>query len=113
MVVEHRRFSEFPEISPATLAVLDSLGFVTATPVQEATIPLFAANKDVLVGACTGSGKTLAFLIPLIEQLRRLEDPLKKHQVWLWIHVLSLLWNDENALFGFNKACKRSVLLML
>ncbi|CAL8464167.1 g3702 [Coccomyxa elongata] len=81
MVVEHKRFSEFPEISPTTLAVLDSLGFVTATPVQEATIPLFAANKDVLVGACTGSGKTLAFLIPLIEQLRRLEDPLKKHQV--------------------------------
>lgn len=31
--------------------------------------------------ACTGSGKTLAFVIPIVEKLRRLEAPLKKHQV--------------------------------
>lgn len=31
--------------------------------------------------AATGSGKTLAFLIPVIERLRRLEEPLRKHQV--------------------------------
>jgi ATP-dependent RNA helicase DDX55/SPB4 len=29
----------------------------------------------------TGSGKTLSFLIPVIEKLRRLEEPLKKHHV--------------------------------
>jgi ATP-dependent RNA helicase DDX55/SPB4 len=29
----------------------------------------------------TGSGKTLAFLIPVIEKLLRLEEPLKKHHV--------------------------------
>lgn len=80
-MAETRKFSDIPEISPATLAVLDSLGFERATPVQEAAIPLFTGNKDVAVDACTGSGKTLAFLIPLIEKLRRLEEPLKKHQV--------------------------------
>lgn len=80
-----RKFAEIPQISPDTLAVLDSLGFERATPVQEATIPLFCGNKDVSVDACTGSGKTLAFLIPLIEKLRRLEDPLKKHQVRLLV----------------------------
>jgi ATP-dependent RNA helicase DDX55/SPB4 len=74
------RFSDMPVISAQTLAVLDSLGFERATPVQEATIPLFAGNKDVAVDACTGSGKTLAFIVPLIEKLRRLEDPLKKYQ---------------------------------
>lgn len=31
--------------------------------------------------AATGSGKTLAFLLPVIERLRRLEEPLRKHQV--------------------------------
>ncbi len=71
------------------------------TPVQRATIPLFAHHKDVAVEvrerlgrclprfvalhlrsasltrpltaaqACTGSGKTLAFLIPVIEILLR------------------------------------------
>eukprot|EP00798_Chlamydomonas_sp_ICE-L_P018836 gene18836-25384_t len=76
-----RKFSEFPEISPDTLAVLTSLGFSQSTPVQEATIPLFCGNKDVAVDACTGSGKTLAFLVPVVEKLRRLEEKLKLHQV--------------------------------
>ena len=33
------------------------------------------------VKAVTGSGKTLAFLIPVIERLLRLEEPVKKHHV--------------------------------
>ena len=80
-MAQTRRFADISEISPETLAVVASLGFERTTPVQEATIPLFAGNKDVAVDACTGSGKTLAFVIPIIEKLRRLEDPLKKHQV--------------------------------
>lgn len=76
-----RKFGDMPVISAETLKVLDSLGFSTATPVQEATIPLFAGNKDVAVDACTGSGKTLAFVVPIIEKLRKLEASLKKHQV--------------------------------
>ena len=31
--------------------------------------------------AVTGSGKTLAFLIPVVEKLLRMEEPLKKHHV--------------------------------
>lgn len=76
-----RLFSELPAISPETLAVLSAQGFERATPVQEATIPLFAGNKDVAVDAATGSGKTLAFVVPIVEKMRRLEEPLKKHQV--------------------------------
>ena len=74
-------FADFPELSAEAKAVLASLGFERATPVQEATIPLFAGNKDVAVDACTGSGKTLAFVLPVVEKLRKLEKPLKKHQV--------------------------------
>lgn len=76
-----RPFTEFSEISPETQSVLKSQGFLRATPVQEATIPLFCGNKDVAVDACTGSGKTLAFIIPVVERLRRLSSPLKRHQV--------------------------------
>ncbi|RWS11750.1 ATP-dependent RNA helicase DDX55-like protein [Dinothrombium tinctorium] len=39
------------------------------TPVQSATIPLFIANKDVIVEAVTGSGKTLAFLLPILQMV--------------------------------------------
>lgn len=51
------------------------------TPVQAAAIPLFMGHKDVVVEAVTGSGKTLAFLIPVVEKLLRLEEPIKKHHV--------------------------------
>lgn len=39
------------------------------------------AHKDVVVEAVTGSGKTLAFLIPVVERLLRLDEPIKKHHV--------------------------------
>eukprot|EP00884_Botryococcus_braunii_P021246 jgi/Botrbrau1/7805/Bobra.0159s0233.1 len=77
----HKRFCDMPEISQRTLEVLSSMGFEFATPVQEAVIPLFCGHKDVAVDACTGSGKTLAFVVPLIEKLRHLDEPLKKFQV--------------------------------
>ncbi|GLC71280.1 hypothetical protein PLESTF_001098500 [Pleodorina starrii] len=76
-----KKFADLGCLSKETLEVLTSLGFSTATPVQEATIPLFCGHKDVAVDACTGSGKTLAFVLPVVERLRRLEEALKAHQV--------------------------------
>lgn len=63
-------FSEMDCISPRVVAVLHAQGFVRATPVQEAAIPLFCSHKDVAVDAATGSGKTLAFILPVLERLR-------------------------------------------
>jgi ATP-dependent RNA helicase DDX55/SPB4 len=76
-----KRFDELDGITAPTLAVLAQSGFNTATPVQEATIPLFCGHKDVAVDACTGSGKTLAFVIPVVEKLRKLEERLRPNQV--------------------------------
>lgn len=64
-----------PKLSQETIHVLETQGFVNATPVQAATIPLLCSYKDVAVDAATGSGKTLAFLVPLVEILRRLSKP--------------------------------------
>ncbi|MCW8893777.1 MAG: DEAD/DEAH box helicase [Deltaproteobacteria bacterium] len=44
-------------------------GFETLTPVQEESIPLALANKDVAAQAQTGTGKTAAFLISLFCRL--------------------------------------------
>ena len=41
----------------------------------------YGLGTDFAVQAVTGSGKTLAFLIPVIERLLRLEEPIKKHHV--------------------------------
>ncbi|WP_115718525.1 DEAD/DEAH box helicase [Gallaecimonas mangrovi] len=50
------------------LAVLDSLGYQTPTPIQQAAIPEVLAGHDVMAGAQTGTGKTAAFALPLIER---------------------------------------------
>jgi ATP-dependent RNA helicase RhlB len=46
-------------------------GFVTATPIQEATLPLALKGKDVAGQSQTGTGKTAAFLIALFTRLLR------------------------------------------
>ncbi|KAF2091780.1 ATP-dependent rRNA helicase SPB4 [Saccharata proteae CBS 121410] len=70
-----------PALSPCMLEAVSSMGFERMTPVQASTIPLFMGHKDVVVEAVTGSGKTLSFLIPVIERLLRLDEPIKKHHV--------------------------------
>jgi len=68
-------------LSEWLLDAVGSMGFQQMTPVQTSTIPLFMKNKDVVVEAVTGSGKTLAFLIPVVEKLLRVEEPIKKNHI--------------------------------
>ncbi|TID17454.1 ATP-dependent rRNA helicase spb4 [Venturia nashicola] len=84
--VEHRQvtraWDQFdPPLSDWLLEAIASNGYEKATPVQANVVPLFAKNKDVVVEAVTGSGKTLAFLLPIVEKLLKLQDPIKKHHV--------------------------------
>jgi ATP-dependent RNA helicase RhlE len=48
-------------------------GYVTATPIQEATIPVALAGNDLIGTAQTGTGKTAAFVLPILHKL--LEGP--------------------------------------
>ena len=50
------------------LSALDSMGFVSPTPIQAAAIPLLLEGRDALGKAQTGTGKTAAFGIPLIQK---------------------------------------------
>jgi ATP-dependent RNA helicase DeaD len=59
---------------PEFLKALESLGFTSATPIQEKVIPVLLENKtDVIALAQTGTGKTLAFGLPLLHTI----DPTK------------------------------------
>ena len=44
-------------------------GYVTPTPIQDQTIELGLAGKDVIGIANTGTGKTAAFLVPILHRL--------------------------------------------
>lgn len=61
-------FKEFSLPGPLQEA-LQSMGFVTPTPVQAAAIPSALEGRDVLGSAQTGTGKTAAFGIPLLAKL--------------------------------------------
>jgi superfamily II DNA/RNA helicase len=56
-------------LNPLLLEGIQSLGFETATPVQEKTIPVILQGHDLIACAQTGTGKTAAFLIPLIHKI--------------------------------------------
>ncbi|GAB6179048.1 DEAD/DEAH box helicase [Desulfotomaculum defluvii] len=50
-------------------AKLRANGITTPTPIQEQTIPLLLAGKDVIAQAQTGTGKTLAFVLPILVKI--------------------------------------------
>ena len=54
-------------LKASTTAALSRIGISGPTPIQEKTIPLLLAGRDVIGQARTGSGKTLAFAVPLAE----------------------------------------------
>ncbi len=57
-------------LSQEVLKILEESGFESPTEIQEKTIPLALAGKDIIGGSSTGSGKTLAFASPIIENLK-------------------------------------------
>jgi len=58
-------------LAPQMLEILRANKFVTATPIQEKSIPVALQGSDVIGIAQTGTGKTLAFGLPMIERLAR------------------------------------------
>ena len=63
-----RSFNKLP-LSPAMLATLQQLGYLTMTPIQAASLPIALSGHDLIAQAKTGSGKTAAFALPLLTNL--------------------------------------------
>src|SRR5688500_10362704 len=64
-------------LRPEIVETLAALGYEVPTPIQERTIPLLLAGRDLIGQAQTGTGKTAAFALPILEKI----DPkLKKTQ---------------------------------
>lgn len=66
-------FADFG-FSQMTNANLARRGYVTPSPIQDQSIPVTMAGKDIIGLARTGSGKTAAFLLPLIQRAEQNPD---------------------------------------
>jgi ATP-independent RNA helicase DbpA len=64
----HDNFSTL-KLKQDLLENLETLGYLTMTPIQAQSIPLILEGKDVIAQAKTGSGKTAAFGLGLLQNL--------------------------------------------
>ncbi len=62
------------QCSEAIHKAVERMGFAEMTEMQEKTIPVMLAGRDVIAKAPTGTGKTCAFGIPVAEHI----DPALK-----------------------------------
>jgi ATP-dependent RNA helicase DeaD len=62
------KFQEL-NIKPEHKSALAAMGITEPTNVQEESLPLLLAGKDLVVRAKTGSGKTIAFLLPILQNM--------------------------------------------
>ncbi len=44
-------------------------GFEKPSPIQEESIPVALAGRDIMARAKNGTGKTAAYLVPLLERI--------------------------------------------
>ncbi|MFK5986231.1 MAG: DEAD/DEAH box helicase [Pseudomonadota bacterium] len=88
------------KLHPQLVEVIDNLGYLEATPVQEKVIPIAIQGRDLLVSAKTGSGKTAAFMLPSLNKL------LNSATLGIEPRLLILLPTRELALQTFNN-CKQ------
>ncbi len=58
-------------IGESVLRVISELGFTEPSEIQQKTIPLVIAGKDVIGQSATGSGKTLAFAAGIIDKINK------------------------------------------
>jgi ATP-dependent RNA helicase RhlB len=73
------KFSDIDLPTEVQQGIADA-GFSACTPIQEQTIPLALAGKDIAGQAQTGTGKTAAFLIVLFTRLLRNERTAGERQ---------------------------------
>ena len=65
-------------LSTEVLKALEGMNIHTPTTVQQETIPLMMAGRDIIGIAPTGTGKTIAFGIPMLEYISLTEERVQE-----------------------------------
>ncbi|MDR1653815.1 MAG: DEAD/DEAH box helicase [Prevotellaceae bacterium] len=94
-------FEEFP-FNEALKEGLQAMNFEKPTPVQEQTIPVILAKRDVISCAQTGTGKTAAFLLPLLNNLMTDNHDKKKVNAIIMSPTRELAQQIDQQMEGFS-----------
>ena len=70
-------------------------GFEKPSPIQEESIPIALAGRDVLARAKNGTGKTAAYLIPVLEKLDVTKNCIQGKILNMYVMVIKskIRWN--------------------
>lgn len=79
---------------------LETMGFETATPIQEQAIPIILDNSDLIGCAQTGTGKTAAFLLPILNKL--CINPTETANTLIIVPTRELALQIDQVLQGFS-----------
>ena len=66
------------DLSVEVMKAVRKMGFRSATPVQQRTIPLMMEGHDIIAIAPTGTGKTCAFGIPMLEYISLTDNRIQE-----------------------------------
>ncbi|CDN26493.1 K05592 ATP-dependent RNA helicase DeaD [Limosilactobacillus fermentum] len=105
--VKYLYFSELG-LSNKLLKAIQRSGYEEATPIQEQTIPMVLAGKDVIGQAQTGTGKTAAFGLPTIENVD-VENPAIQALIISPTRELAIQTEEELFRLGKEKRVKVQV----
>lgn len=93
------QFTDF-NFHPTLGESLETMGFETATPIQEQAIPIILNNTDLIACAQTGTGKTAAFLLPILNKL--CEHPTETTNTLIVVPTRELALQIDQVLQGFS-----------
>ncbi len=88
------------------LEALSALGYEEPTPIQNETIPLLLAGKDLLGQAATGTGKTAAFALPVLHRIGPNAAPIPT--VLVLVPTRELAVQVSEAMFKYGRGTSAS-----
>ena len=88
------------QLDPSLLRGIKDMGFTELTPVQEKTLALSLAGKDIAAQSQTGTGKTAAFLITIFQRQKAVAAAWRKALIIAPTRELAVQIEAEAKLIG-------------
>ena len=94
-------FSDF-NLDESLFNGLTAMGYKLPTPIQELSIPIILANRDLIACAQTGTGKTAAYLLPILHKIEKTPDSERHLNTLILAPTRELAQQIDNQVEGFS-----------